>query len=600
MAPEVGKSVARLIFVSFPEGQRATRAVLFLVAVALLAGCASEDHAPLVLAREVLFHAGDLADGASPELDDSAWQRVQLAALQGQPSIFWMRAEIPLTERHARGDEPLAMWFSGMATCEFFWNGEPLPGEGRPGADAASERPGPLDVLTYLPTSVVFAGDHLLAARCSTHHRGFEPRVGFYALGVGPYVPLSEGFLAYVWTGLASLTGKLVAAVYFLALFFARRRSKPALFLALLSLSAAGLLVAEAWRALVGYTYDWHLPRLLVVLALAACCSATLLLYLLSQFPARGRLWVGLGALGLSTVLVFQVRGMDGKVAWVLFIGLMVSLGWGLAAVLRRRPGSVLATAGVGLCVLVFAVWPERFVDLGVFFALDGLLVCLLVAQVQKARRERDQLEAARMRATRLELELVKKSIQPHFLMNTLTALAECFEREPSVAGKAIDALAREVRLLGDLAGQTVVPLGSELELCRAHLDVMALRRGGAYRLAVEGVDPEEPCPPGILHTMVENAVTHGPAPGSAEVVLELSGRDDGGERVYRFSSPLADGAEKEPEREGTGLRYVKTRLLEAFGEEARFLSGARDGSWINEWRVPGSAALAARGGDSA
>ena len=34
-------------------------------------------------------------------------------------------------------------------------------------------------------------------------------------------------------------------------------------------------------------------------------------------------------------------------------------------------------------------------------------------------------------------------------------------------------------------------------------------------------------------------------------------------------------------------MRYVRTRLAEAFGEDFTFEAGARQDRWVNEWTVP-------------
>lgn len=566
----------------------------WIAVIALLVGCAPQaEHPPVVFINDVVWHAGDEAAWAQPGFDDSGWEKARLGTLRGQESIFWFRARLELAASHALGAEPMAVEFSAMATCDLFWDGQPLTLPGAPGTDRATEEPGLIDVSAYLPTPWVTAGQHLIAARCSTHLRQIEPTQGFYFLGVGPQLLMDAFTRGYSWKAMASLTAKLVAGVYFLAVFAAGRRSKPALWLGLFCLTAATLLIAEAWRSLVGYTYDWHIPRLWVVHALAWGCNLWLVLYFLTRFPGRWRRPVAIGAFFTSLAIPFLSASFDTRVAATFLLGLGVSLVWGLNAIRLKARSSGLATLGVGLCLVVFAIDPARFLDQRVFLALDVMIALLLMTQAMEARRERDDLEATRLRATRLELELVKKSIQPHFLMNTLTALSEWFEREPAVAAAAIDALSREIRLLGDLADRRTVPLASELELCRAHLDVMSLRRGGRYRLVTSVVDERAPCPPGIIHTMVENAVTHGPTPHGQEVLLELESSLVDGRCRYRLSGPMAVTGGQTSSHEGTGMRYIRTRLAEAFGEDYTLTAGRRDGRWVNEWTVPKTKASA-------
>ena len=59
----------------------------------------------------------------------------------------------------------------------------------------------------------------------------------------------------------------------------------------------------------------------------------------------------------------------------------------------------------------------------------------------QNRRRQESELRSAR-----LELELLKKHIQPHFLLNSLNSVIAWLEEEPSTAVRLVNALAEELR----------------------------------------------------------------------------------------------------------------------------------------------------------
>jgi LytS/YehU family sensor histidine kinase len=114
------------------------------------------------------------------------------------------------------------------------------------------------------------------------------------------------------------------------------------------------------------------------------------------------------------------------------------------------------------------------------------------------------------------------------------------------------------------------VTLGEEIDLCEAHLRVMSLRREASYRLEVNVPDRAAPIPPALLHTLVENAITHGgPAHVGERVVRLVETRTAGGNRVIELLSPMTahTGARvlASERSDGTGLRYVKARLEESF-----------------------------------
>jgi LytS/YehU family sensor histidine kinase len=193
-------------------------------------------------------------------------------------------------------------------------------------------------------------------------------------------------------------------------------------------------------------------------------------------------------------------------------------------------------------------------------------------------RAQRRQREDAQLAAARLEIELLKKHLQPHFLMNTLTAAMEWMEEQPDVGVRFIEALADELRLLVDVSDQTHIPLAMEINLCRRHLDVMGYRQDRTFQLQVEGVDPEAPVPPAIFHTLLENALTHNRYTDPT-VCFQLDGELLAGGWRYTLHAPL-NGHAPAIDREGTGLRYVKARLRESFGEAWSLASTPRNDTW--------------------
>ena len=121
----------------------------------------------------------------------------------------------------------------------------------------------------------------------------------------------------------------------------------------------------------------------------------------------------------------------------------------------------------------------------------------------------RDSYETSLVQSTRLQLALLKKNIQPHFLMNTLTSLIDWIEESPKKGVLFIEALAKEFTLFNQIENQTLIPISQEIALCRSHLEIMEYRKEIKYSWEDEGIDAEQKIPPGILHTLLENGITH-------------------------------------------------------------------------------------------
>jgi LytS/YehU family sensor histidine kinase len=188
------------------------------------------------------------------------------------------------------------------------------------------------------------------------------------------------------------------------------------------------------------------------------------------------------------------------------------------------------------------------------------------------------------VRAARLEIDLLKQKIQPHFMMNTLTALSEWIESSPATAVRMIGALAAELRSVAAMSDATLVPMRQELDLCRHHLVLMAYRINQDYELRADNVDPDGLIPPAVFHTLIENSLTRNPS--RIRTVFKLSEATQGSQRTYILRSPFSSGSEAK-RGNGTGHAYVRARLRAAFGEQWRFQSREEDGEWIGIVTVP-------------
>jgi LytS/YehU family sensor histidine kinase len=233
------------------------------------------------------------------------------------------------------------------------------------------------------------------------------------------------------------------------------------------------------------------------------------------------------------------------------------------------------------------------FIDFAYYASATALLLLLFVGQALELRRSQNAQSAAELRAVQLELELLKQKIQPHFLMNTLTALAEWVESSPQTGVRMIDALAAEFRAVAAMSGRPLVTVREELELCRHHLAVMGFRGNQRFELRTHGVDEQACLPPAVLHTLLENALTHNRYRDGAVFTLDTA--HDGDESIYRLHSPREGtdlGGPGGSAGGGTGHGYVRSRLRAAYGDRARFSSAALSSQiWEDLIVVPARAA---------
>src|SRR3546814_9037349 len=101
----------------------------------------------------------------------------------------------------------------------------------------------------------------------------------------------------------------------------------------------------------------------------------------------------------------------------------------------------------------------DLFLDRWLYVGFSLVLILFFADHVRLHFRTVRERDTARYAAQRLELDLLKQHLKPHFLMNTLTALAGWIEESPRTAVRMVDALADEFRTLVDVSGRALIPL---------------------------------------------------------------------------------------------------------------------------------------------
>jgi hypothetical protein len=533
--------------------------------------------APVEAERLIQVESFELRVGEATNTSPTRFHRVR------ETGCISLEAEVVVPPELRRESQPLGIYFAGLASHELFWDGERIGGGGEVGCRPEDERPGPIEAHYQLPDPLAAPGTHRLLVRASAHRRGFVPSIGYWVVLVGDYEEIVHLRRGQALVVAVALGGLLLTGFFALALFLAAR-GRVSLRLALLAFTAAALLLCEAWRSLFGYSYDWHIWRLWGVLILSFLTGFQVLALVAARLRRGGSDRALLAGVSLGAVAgAALVASWDGKSLAVHAAFLGAALLLAAAALWRRRPGAGILLLGLAVTCTTLALRPFEFLDYALFFSLDFLFLCLLWDHAQEVRVMQRDKAAAELAATRLQLEMVRRQIQPHFLMNTLTALAEWVETEPAAALRMIEAIAEEFRLLCEFSEREMVSLEEELRLCRCHLETMGLRKDVRYRLEVEGAQGNEVLPPAVLHTLVENAVKHGAA--TPEVTLRLAVSRDGDRVRYVFESPSSPASESA--RPGTGTRYIEARLRQAWGEDWSFSQGPANGGWRAALELP-------------
>jgi Histidine kinase len=558
------------------ERRLAAATVAFMLLAALVLATTVAAAPPEPWDGTIRYQVGDDPAWASPAFDDSQWPAGVFESLPQKPNdVLWVRVKLDLRVFKVKAGHPFGIYFGGLASHELYWDGEKIGGGGVVGRTRDAERPGPVEAHYHVPDRLVAPGFHTVAVRMSAFHRGFSPMNGYWGITIGNYDRIIAMRTRTANIAVTALSGIALTGVFALAMFWLTRRDGSFLLLGALCIAAAALLVSEAWRPLFGYTYDWHIVRLRCVVGFSWLTGVLLVALVVQRFPGHsGKTVLALSAVAAAIVPWFP-RGWDPKSMLIFMCCFTVAAAWTLWAAARRLHGSVLALIGVGGATAAMYLDPWRWVDNSLYFALNFLFVCLLCSHALEVRR-------AQHEKARLELEMLRRQLQPHFLMNTLTALSEWIEQDPKTAVRMIDSLSEELRSLAAMSKEKLVSADDELRLCRSYLANMSLRKDVAYELEVDGVHEGLRVPPAVFHTLVENAVTHG-AP-SERVTLRLSAKNGGGRVRYVFEAPAGD---ENDGAAGMGTQYIEARLREAWGNAWSFRQGREGSLWRAEIEVP-------------
>jgi hypothetical protein len=357
----------------------------------------------------------------------------------------------------------------------------------------------------------------------------------------------------------------ILGIFYFASRFVVRTEDKGPLWLLLITFSILAALLLETWRAFHNYSYPIQFYRLSGMLLFALLFGIFLICYLDGRFGLGKMRRYILVCLVLNGLAVFLPRGFDYKIIFAYQTFLAAGLILSIQARRKKFAGAGLAIAATAIMMALLIPGYSLFLDRYLYLGFAVLLVILFIFEVQTLNTLRWEKERADREIERLELELLKRHIQPHFLMNTLTSLAEWIEADPRIGGAMIESLAEEFRGLISLTHKRTITLGEEISLCRSHLKLMGFRNDRTFDLVLHDVSLDREVPPTLFHTLLENAFSHNryPKPGVAFHLWEK--QVDGGV-WYEFEAPAGTNQVNHSDKEGTGTTYIKARLKEAYG----------------------------------
>jgi sensor histidine kinase YesM len=203
--------------------------------------------------------------------------------------------------------------------------------------------------------------------------------------------------------------------------------------------------------------------------------------------------------------------------------------------------------------------WLFRIIFISLVY-LTWSLVFFGLKTRASARTAAERAELAREQAQRMELQLLRAQLDPHFLFNSLNGIASEIPNRPDAALEMVHELSDYLRYSLDHRHKLLAPLSSELDAVAAYLRIEQARFGERLEASVEAeVDARRRLVPSfLLQPLVENATKHGLQEEHCK--LEIYAGCEGDELSISVRNPGRLPEELEVV-EGVGLETLRRRL---------------------------------------
>jgi len=204
-------------------------------------------------------------------------------------------------------------------------------------------------------------------------------------------------------------------------------------------------------------------------------------------------------------------------------------------------------------------------------FLIIWNLVYFTFHYVMKSQQEQIDKVKLQSLVKELELKTIKAHINPHFIFNALNSIRALVDENPERARKAVTELSNLLRSSMQAEKIETTPLSKELNIVRDYLALEHIRFED--RLNIEyNIDENtlnQPVPPMMLQTLVENAIKHGISKKIEGGVIKIISdfKDNHHELVVKNTGHIKGDFNSD----GFGLYSTQSRLMLLYGEKAHF-----------------------------
>jgi signal transduction histidine kinase len=206
--------------------------------------------------------------------------------------------------------------------------------------------------------------------------------------------------------------------------------------------------------------------------------------------------------------------------------------------------------------------------------AATNIMVYWAIVAVSQAINYFRKYQEREFRLSQAELQALRTQLHPHFLFNTLNAIAELVYSDPVVADRSIVRLSELLRF--SLASEKAqeVTLKEEIEFLEKYVEIhkTLMRDRLNVRVSVDSETLDAAVPNMILQPLVENAIKHGISPRPEGGNIEVSARRlDGKLYVEITDDGMGMSGQEAAVQGGVGLINTRERLKHLYNDAHTF-----------------------------
>jgi sensor histidine kinase YesM len=554
--------------------------IIIILSVVSLESAATETQSNIIssLSESIQLKHWQIAIDAEPQNTpqfpaDSLWQLVgpSLDIDEYNEGNWILRTNIVISDS-LNSNFILGIFPINFVTAyEIYWDGVKIAQNGELGINKTDEKAGRYDFNIALPPDLETRGEHTLILRISNHNNYSSWKWLYGDIIIGNYNFLLKKIFRFYYQAFFVIGILFIPFLFNLFLYIGRKRKTEHLLFSLICfiviLDSATFLVPTLIDTGTTFVY-WEYFTYRLITILFTILFPAFFIYLFS-FP---KIIIGLIlAINLIIYIFFANPGnvFNLMTVTVLIISTMITI-W---ALYKRQEESIIIFIGL------IAAWAAYFFSIAFAGLATTMVICTSFSIARQFAKKEQTEKDAQLKSANLENDLLRKNINPHFILNTLTSVIVWLRKDPNSAIKLIEALAEEFRMINQISALKQISIQQEIDLCKTHLKIMSYRKGADYKMETLDVDVQDTIPPMIFHTLVENGLTHG-YENKTSGTFKLRRIKNSDYIQYILSNDGDFNSDESKGSTGFGAKYIKGRLEESYPNRWKFISNKLPQGW--------------------